>query len=378
MLKKFLSLFFVLLLTVGTTSIVFGDNLESSSKTTALKKQTEALEKKVKIMEKIKKNKKYEDDYAGSYIDEEGNLNINFVGEVAEDLKIDKVKYHKVKYSLKHLDSVTTELTDSMVDLGITMIEPNEIDNKVYVYLKNINPEMINKVKKVFNSSAIEFKSQELTIQNTATEIINGNKSYINNSGGYGTIGFAAQKGTKKGIVTHGHGLNVGDVTKYQTSTGSEYGKVTAVKFSGNVDAAFVELNDTLFKTYVPTYKFMNGDTYTSAYVSNSDITVGQSLEAYGGNSGKQYGEVLAKNVSYTVGNTTITNAVKSSYKAIKGDSGAGVRWHRYVGSASTLPHVMGVQSASALGANDDWVSGSYTLFTTVDNIFFHLNLSNP
>lgn len=97
--------------------------------------------------------------YAGSYVDEEGVFNINIVGAIdAFNNKTGKIKFHSVDYSLKYLDEVAKFLTENMLDLGISAIEPNEKDNKVYIYLKDLDENKRIRIKNVIDSPAIEAK----------------------------------------------------------------------------------------------------------------------------------------------------------------------------------------------------------------------------
>lgn len=75
-------------------------------------------------------------------------------------------------------------------------------------------------------------------------------------------------------------------------------------------------------------------------------------VSAYGSVSGYQTGKILATYYTETYDGVTMTNMLKTSYKAVHGDSGAPV----WGGGAA-----VGMQSASAL-SNGQWVSGSYTI----------------
>lgn len=187
------------------------------------------------------------------------------------------------------------------------------------------------------------------------------------------TVGFAAvnSSGTK-GFVTAGHlSAGVGSTAKIN---GNTVGTLRNKTFGGGVDAAWVEATG----SYTPTKTFSNGDTYSSAATDTSNLIQGKTVYAYGSVSGKQTGQILEAYYTVTYNGAIMVDTVKANYKAIPGDSGASVCYYRYVGSASSVYSVMGIQSASAL-FNNAWVSGtSYTIFTRTDKIFSTLNLSNP
>jgi hypothetical protein len=111
--------------------------------------------------------KEYKDKYGGHFVDHEGNLTVNFVGEIEsinEEMIFKNVKYNKVEFSLDYLKKVVNMLTNQMIDLEIAMIEINEKNNKVIVYIENIDESKKNRVKKIIDSPAIEFKNQTLKI----------------------------------------------------------------------------------------------------------------------------------------------------------------------------------------------------------------------
>ena len=103
-----------------------------------------------------------EEQYAGSYFEESNNesiYHINMVGDadrLQQDLKLDKVKIHSVNYSLKYLTEVKNVLSDNMSDLGISAIAINEKENNISIYIKDIDDNKLDSIKKVIDSPAIE------------------------------------------------------------------------------------------------------------------------------------------------------------------------------------------------------------------------------
>ncbi|MCX7746914.1 MAG: hypothetical protein N2645_08485 [Clostridia bacterium] len=109
------------------------------------------------------------EDYAGSYVDDEGKLNVNMIDgkNIKEQFKNYDVKYHNAKYSLKYLEDIINKLNEKMIELGISSMGVSEKDNKVYVYLKSLEESKIKKIKQVVDSLAIEFVKEDpnLSIQ---------------------------------------------------------------------------------------------------------------------------------------------------------------------------------------------------------------------
>ena len=104
------------------------------------------------IYEKIKNIKDYEQKYAGAYLDEESNLNINLVGEadsIKNILDLDGIKYHEVNYPLKHLEKIISTLTGKMTELNISEIDVDEQRNKVFIYMKDLDDPQIEKVRQI-------------------------------------------------------------------------------------------------------------------------------------------------------------------------------------------------------------------------------------
>jgi len=105
--------------------------------------------------------------YGGIYI-EDGIYHINLVGstdDFQDKVKLDNVSFHSVNYSLKYLNSVAKVLTDNMLNLDISVITTDEKDNKVYIYIKDIDDSKIEGIKKVIDSPVIVAREQVLNIQ---------------------------------------------------------------------------------------------------------------------------------------------------------------------------------------------------------------------
>lgn len=380
--KKIISLVlsFCIILSTFATNVYAQEDDNISQK---ILKQEKALSNYFEITDKINDTKEYKDAYAGAYIDTDGNLNINFVEEkniinsIEKELKLEDVKFHSKKHSLADLNNVMNILSSKMVALDIGQIVLDEENNKVYVYLNDLNSNKINIISKLVTPSAIEFKKQEVKFTSTAS-ITNGKEAAVLVSGTTGeafTAGCGAVLSSTgaKGFLIAGHTSASKGSSVYMN--GNVVGTLESKQFSGKVDAAFIKCSS----SYTPSRNFMNGDSYVAATVDTSQygLVQGMTVYSYGAVSGKQTGKVLSTSLSTTIDGVSMTNLVQCDYKAIKGDSGAAVVYNRYKGSATTDRCVLGLQSASAL-VNDQWVDGySTTLCSRIDFIFSALGLTD-
>jgi len=95
-------------------------------------------------------------------------------------------------------------------------------------------------------------------------------------------------------------------------------------------------------------------------------------------NSSVEYGTILATNVTQWVGSYYHTDQVKTDIEVHPGDSGGPLTYWIYKGSASADRYVMGICSSRHLEDRDgDGVADDpYSIFTSVDNIYYELDLT--
>ncbi|QTH42999.1 hypothetical protein J4772_00445 [Cohnella sp. LGH] len=343
--------------------------------------EQKAIENNVQLQKALEFNKSANDSYAGVYIDNEGILNVNVVGDVAKLKTLtaaEDIKYHQVKYTYAELEKGLLALQDKLAELSISQVGIDEIQNKLSIHVKELDDQKIQAISKYIDPEIADFQKTVGELVFTA-DILNGSGLDLGL-----TVGFGAKDASgNDGFVTAGHGV-------FSNGTAAKIGSNTVAHqsytyFGAAVDAAFFKAYKGwwVWETdYYGSNKFTNGDTYSYALTDTANLIVGKTIYAYGAVSGKQTGTILAVNVTYDAqkpnGSTvTITNGVQANYKAIPGDSGAGVAYFRYTGSASADYAITGVQSASTL-VGGAWVSGtSSSYFTRVDKIFATLNLSN-
>lgn len=272
------------------------------------------------------------------------------------------------------MNTLTNKLSGKMIELGIKSVELDDRNNKVIITLDKVDKEKENRIKKEIDSPAMDIiEDSSITTAELTANVINRTQAVT--AGGQGSTVGCAVKTTNgvNGFLIPGHITAIaGDCTV----GGNVVGTVDHGQIGGKIDATFVRCNT----GYTPRKNFINGDSYITATVDTSSygLVVGLAVYGYGSMSGKQSGKVLSTNYSETIGGRLMTNMVKCDYIAINSDSGAGVAYYRYKGSASSEYDVMGLQSFSGLGTGGVWIPGtSYSAFSRIDYIFSALGLQN-
>ncbi|GKX29578.1 hypothetical protein SH1V18_20580 [Vallitalea longa] len=186
---KRLMVFFIM--TIILTTNIFAD-ISINNKTEEMYLQEEkSLQSYKQIQEIINYNIELAEYYGGAYIDDEGYLNINIKNHDnkfnIEDtgLKMiqdsnEAIKYHYVKKTKKELKEAVNKLNNRMKELAISQIELSEKNNKVYIYMNNIEDmERKEQIMKLVDSEAIEFKQTNKQLEIKVGEFAYG--SYLDN-----------------------------------------------------------------------------------------------------------------------------------------------------------------------------------------------------
>ena len=263
--------------------------------------------------------------YGGSFIDEQGHLNINLTNNTVgmqNELTVvadnDSLVFHTVTYTFQDLKDVYDYLCENMIALEIQEVCISETKNKVQVFVEDIN-KATKDLKNIIDLELIEFNLAYQSITDCATyDLKGGDLIQSNNSS---TLSFCAKDSSgNKGIVMAGHGVTaVGDAVK--NSSGKKIGSVTKRSYSGKVDAAFVKIKNGLFTKFNATYKFSD-NTDIWSWLSDRNTPEGAQIYKYGGVSGKTSGKVLSNAATQTLNGVTFTDLVKTTAFTISGDSG--------------------------------------------------------
>lgn len=361
-------LFLISLIICIITSMLFFINSSASNSENIFEKQQNALKhnEMIRKMFKDKYRKEYPTYFAGCYIDDEGNLNVNISGDDKQEIKNlvkdDKVKVHKVKYSLEYLENIINTLNPKMGELGITRIRLSEKNNKVYIYLNTLNESSINYINAIANTSAIEVNKNECDIKLTSTtEVINGKEIKFGSDSGGPTIAFGViDNNGNKGVVTAGHIQNAIGTSAYYN--GVKIGTLTR-KTVGSADASFIKF-DNSSTTWKTTRKFMNGDNFYNWYNTYS-YPENTAVRMYGRRSGLTTGNINSNNESYSAAGYYFCDMVSATYSSQNGDSGAAVT--TYVSGQYPGNYILGMQSAT---------DGTLSYFAKLGNCLNNLSVT--
>jgi len=366
--------------------------------TEAEMKQLYSVRKFQNMLENTGDYSSFNSEYAGAFLDEDGNLNVNVVkgssNRFKNGLSLDSsIILNEVDYSLQELHKGRMIIEESMTELNIVSIYISVIDNSISMEISDNFEENTKKIQTLTSvSNLIMTKLTDGTSIQTTADYYMGNGDYISSGTSYFTSGVAAMnEDGDEGFITVGHVKSVvdwGDSVKVDGVTAGYYRQSDFGDLDGgntNSDAAFVELKNTWFTHWHSTHILYNLDVclyepYYSAAVVPGYLITGLSLTAFGGVSGMQSGNILATDVDTYVDNggviVYITETVRADYVAIRGDSGAPVTYWVWVGGSTIKRMVMGIQSYSRL-SDSSWIDGwSYSGFTTVDNIAENLNIT--
>ena len=302
------------------------------------------------------------DNYAGSYLDNEGNMVVvldkDESGNKKLESKIEKIdseiEVKKAEYNCKELEAAKeqydikmdkllakSELTEdekniceNIVGCGISLE-----NNRVTVYMKNTDKNNITLFKKyVMNNDIIEFVQNVDENEDSATKLKLGRAiykyEYTSGNTVYSTrcsIGLKAytidSNGKKRyGFVTCGHGLAKGDTIYIDGLCKTKIGKVIKRKYSGKVDASFVEVtNSNYTPSRVVYYSNSSGSTSDGKTISTNYLYVwytGFTVYKAGSTTYLTSGTLTSYNYSTTIGNVAFKDMYEAKIKVKGGDSG--------------------------------------------------------
>lgn len=315
--------------------------------------------------------------YGGAYIGDNNQLVINLPEDDAKSQKsfIDaanskmrgsdaqgRIETKYVTYTMDILKKVVNTITLNMQKLNVSGVGIDEENNCIVIdapseidadKLKSSILSLVSEQKVKFNADAIQVNKSDLTIEPTV-QVRPGRSCRVNTGTGTVTCGaiieYSGQYHNRNVFIIPGHMCALGSsvcVGNYLLGT------VIQRRYGGAYDFAYVLNNGHSCPSVLP-----NGETLPTNVYYNPPQNL--SVTAYGATSGRQTGRILQTNYSYTTSSGAVMSGMlKTSYKAINGDSGAPV-W-----SGSTV----GMQSASALGSSGQWTSSSFSICTVMYNL---------
>lgn len=322
----------------------------------------------------------YPNYYGGSYIDDNGNLNVMLTDEYVYDKDVDdllsSVKTEKCEYSYATLSETVDIVTDAMEngdsiirsrDAEQTYYEDitgsvlNDEENVVEVYINGLNAEKSQWFyENVCNSDCVVLKAST----GSATEEVNNSGQGISTTNSQFSGAFRVKKtddaGVHYGFITCAHGNSAGD-TVYGDD-GKKIGTVKLRKYGNAYDMAYVQMS--------AKNNFSNtitGSSYTLKS-TNDDINspvVGQYAYIFARYNKNKGGKITSTKVSFKYNGTTFSGMTGASYSSTSGDSG---------GLITTTPSSTNM-TCKPLGVHKGTFEG-YKVFTSAADVinYWHMN----
>lgn len=325
------------------------ENIISAQDKVIINNQTESKKEYNKLIADVynKGINKYNDYYAGSYMDDNGELVVKvtensseIVDEIESVTDNENINIKTANFSYNELNEINDLISKKMLQKSdnstllsekekeiiefISSTRISQEQNKVIVAIKEISNDKIAAFKKYITASTAVTFEQGYDNANSATGMHLGRKILVGD--GCYSIGCRAEalKDGKlvRGFITAGHNNRVHDKVYYFVgSVPVEIGKVIARRFRGFVDAAFVQVTNS---DYVTTRR---------VYVSNGDLlrdgcsaspAEGEYVIKCGYASLKRLGKVLSTNhtVYFTKSGVTLSRLYLTTYRTALGDSG--------------------------------------------------------
>ena len=331
----------------------------------------------------------YPDNFGGMYIDQDGNLVVNIVGndkatqtttspleylDKSKSLQLDNVIVENyVEYSYEDLENINQTIIDYFTANGVvnSNFVSNCIDtisNRVIVELKEISADELQKFKnEVVDSEMIEFKQGErinLKATYKAGTIITISYSAYTSSGAYmqsgGTcsIGFRTKYNGTNGYVTAGHCFGFMNYNNNLSATVS-YGTYVKRVYNQSMDAAFVSSSHTISNN-------LQNPGFQASFIKTTGsnyFTTGTAVGSAGYN-GYKSGMVSSLNYSATdTDGYYHTGLAKTNFPVIGGDSGGPVFM------ISTLTLSSGCPLIGIVSVGDNSSMGFYSYNSIVSSL---------
>ena len=289
--------------------------------------------------------------YGGSYIDDEGALVVEIVGDLGNAkqdlaLRIDdsNVKYREVKWSYNTLLGVLSLIKEAKEQnayneyvANIQACGINLQENTVIVYMKEINANNILMFKE--RISTIEAVQFEKSLGQCKNDV-----SVMAGSGIWrGSVAYRAKLGSTVGVVTAAH--VVGEGQYMRTESDIAFAKSIAAQNSGSVDASFCEIKNDLYEPS-NTIAYESGATLSTIV---SSATKGDVVFMVGKNTGLSVGWVQDINYADSFPSGYFTGLTLASYTSQDGDSG-GLVYHISGSYRATIGVNKGHQTSTDYG----------------------------
>ena len=328
----------------------------------------------------------YESYYSGAYIRDEHLVvcvtdEENISHNEGEDIeyKVVDISYNelveiqneiseKYTYLYENCRDITEdkELLDSIQGIGI-----DEENNRVIVDVVGLSNKKEGIFEKLFGKyESVQLQEVYSEAEETATyrpgkavyiiKSINGSSiTYSRLSIGYRAYQDSSS-GRIYGFVTCGHGIkdSINGRVYSDASLSNIIGNIVDWRYSGSLDAAFVEMTDENYIGTTTYYSDASGSTSggdklkSNAYVSTAPA--GTTVYKVGSTTYKTSGIIKNTNYTVTISGTTFTNLTKASNLVESGDSGGLV--YTYVGGNYVAIGVVKGNCGSGIGSYSFYV----------------------
>ncbi|MCL2042743.1 MAG: leucine-rich repeat protein [Treponema sp.] len=281
----------------------------------------------------------YNESFAGVFIDENGHLNIGIIQDsITEQTEISmnrlrgQVIYRQDDYSYNFLLKKMEVISEAAYDFGIHRVSLREDQNRLYIYLFDIN--RAGDIKNLFHVQGA-FDENAIVFIDDPKNILFFQQAYsgegiTRTTSGTGTIGVNAYDNTtgRIGVITNEHVARLGDTMIHG---GSIIGPVLKAQLGGDVDASFIPFQNQNEWNMTPNAR-NSGITHTNIRLGNeSQIVNGRSIMKIGLTTGTAFGTIRSANTRTIMdnphgsGRITINNTIELNIANALGDSGGPV-----------------------------------------------------
>ena len=311
-----------LFLTVIFSTGAFADNVNQSVKQANIKASCAIYENMIRDF-KFKYAQGFPDFYAGSYLDDNGILNVLLTSKSEYNTNAikkagqtnaghEEISFKEAKYSYNYLTKLKESFRNRMNELGFKAMGIDQINNVLNIYIEESSDS--NKMTSFADDPAINLIKAEVDIKNEATELILG-EALTTQTQSF-SLGFCSLYNSDPVVVTAGHGRTIGENIYYN---GSLVGQIDGIACGGTCDAAYAKIDN--LNIWTPTGKVLLLQELWSwsdfdYFPVNGDVT------RFGAVKQVSSGVVLQHNFDFVSGGVEFYDSILTSCKSEQGDSG--------------------------------------------------------
>lgn len=372
--KKFLSILLALLMICSMS--ITGFAAEGTDDTQRLSNEIEANEQYQRLLDNLSKDASssvgriaLSDYYGGAYINDDGNLVVCVTDDYDvksaaiqaytgnEQIITERVKYTyatleqeqarltevyeamRVASATKEADPSKSPVSSAAEDLFASICSTyiDEEKNIIVVEIENLTTDKIALFQILFSDKDFVEFTEGYT--NTTTADWNPGRKIYKSTGGWLSTGYPvyftnSNGNLERGFVTAGHGYEEGDIVYRSYGGTNELGVCVASAFSGDTDAALIQITSSSYDISEVTYY----DDTTLSSNSYSLPAQGSTIYKEGAKTQCTSGTVSSRSVTVYYADATVSDMLKTTALNLGGDSG-GVA---YTASGSVIGSMSG------------------------------------